>query len=251
MTKFKKQRQNYAGGWKPEVLLHGPDKRLQDIMERRRHAVIQEWKNNPNNLVIHSPLKDFTNHLNSQIPYFPACGGVEIGEITPLEGFSFENVVVITHKTAPSDFSPSLWVRSSYRDHLSAFQRFIKVYYGELAHRLNMIGYDVDHLFNKKRAARDTFLRLEATPSFSNQSWGSRFERYSSKRRHIETSGKIKGVADWTVIAKLSGVDGPEKIDGNPEVGTLGRYIEYQNVDSFPDFAKEVVVDLFNRTYDR
>lgn len=243
------QSQNFAGGWSPEQR-HDPDQiKLQNVIEKRRKSFLNTWKQEPA-VMTYTELQSVGGTHKLQVWFHPEDGEMHLGDHSRLGRFNEANALLVRHNSNDAHFSPALWVKPKWDGYLRAYRRFLQIEYGCSMAKGKptpaSIGYDVDHLRNRARVPADSFIRVEASPSFANQAWGFLYEKAVSDKGN---PGKPRGTADWMTLAKLAGVappTGPSDVAGIKRLLDFNRYYGF---DSNEGLVKDMIEDAFKRAY--
>lgn len=179
---------------------------LAAIIERRREAVLREWRTNHffQIQVDTMTMLGRAIQLDVQDPKFPKLGRR-----------AERNVFYVPPADDPYG-SGSLWVSSSYGEYRAAYLAFINLVHRTSFSNSDLAGYDADHLLNRKGAPEGgSFIRLEAVSGEVNQAWGSFYERYVD--RNPRSGRKLR----WTVASKLANQMPPVGPDDDAGIARL------------------------------
>lgn len=239
--------QNYPGGWLPAPVSGEMEKSLQDVCEKRRSSFLEAWKNDEFVPMTYTEAAKSPKQIVAY--HHPQGGRTHQGAVIQLRGYSMSNVVVVAFNHPDDYFSYSVWVKQEYAGYKEAFARFLLDYHG-CSEDVSVadIGYDVDHMRNKKRTPPGTFIRVEAVPYFSNRRWGVTFESQASKDLHKPFHPR--GTADWMTVAKLAGVRPPNDWQDAAGIQRILEFKAYFGIDDDDDnLAAHLITDIFMMTY--
>ena len=187
---------------------------LTTIMNRRRQALLNSWKQDPLILV----LVESMNQLRGVVTMLSLDEDAPtVGQV----GSRSENNVAILNAPGNPDINASVWVKSSYRGYRKAYLAFIKQVYGVDATSSQMHGFDADHMLNKARSPSGGFIRLEAVPSSANQAWGRTFEKAAGF-----DDQRGRRTMDFTIAAKLAGLNAPTNKNDVRQIDAIVQYFE-------------------------
>jgi hypothetical protein len=115
------------------------------IIERRRNALVAEWKQNPLIVVqVESPA------VLPALTFLDDRG--QGGGVGAVGRRSQTNTVIVSRVGGDPDRNGSVWVKASYTGYRTAFIGFLNHVYGTQATTADLAGYDVDHLLNRARS---------------------------------------------------------------------------------------------------
>jgi hypothetical protein len=187
------------------------------IMERRRNAVIAEWRQNPLVVVqVESPA------VLPVLTFLDDRGqGAGVGAV----GRRSQTNTVIVSRAGDPDRNASVWVTASYTGYRTAYIGFLNYVYGTQATTTDLSGYDVDHLLNRARSpAGAGYIRIEAVSSAVNQAWGRLFEKAASNPAFFANQNRLRRTLSWTICAKLANQFPPS---GPDDGGGINRLVAY------------------------
>lgn len=232
-----------VGGYSPAVPTDRNEKQVYDICEARRWSFFHSWASDPF-LVVFASEGKLATVINR------STGGKVVGAfptVSRLGRRSLRNVRVVKHPGPDPVFSTSLWVRAGYSGYKKAFMQFLREVHGcAPGVSLAALGYDVDHLHNRKRTDPDVFIRVEPTPSLPQQRWGTAYERWAS---HPVFERKRLGTASWPLVLKLSGMQPPSGWGDEPWLSRLQTFIDTNKIEDPGDRAVGFVRADLARVY--
>jgi len=188
---------------------------LPAIMNRRRQALLAQWKSDPLVLV----LVENMTALRGVVTLLSLDG--DTPSVEPVGSRTESNVAILRGPGNP-DTNTSVWVKANYRGYRKAYLAFINQVYGISATSSDMNGFDADHMLNKARSpSGEQFIRLEAVPSSANQSWGRTFEKAAGF-----DDSRGRRTMDFTIAAKLAGLNAPTNANDSHQINLIVQYFE-------------------------
>ena len=211
------------------------------IIERRRSALIAEWKQNPLIVVqVESPA------VLPVLTFLDDRGqGAGVGAVGRR---SQTNTVIVSRVGGDPDRNASVWVKASYTGYRTAFNGFLNHVYGTQATTADLAGYDVDHLLNRARSPGGAgYIRIEAVNSAVNQAWGRLFEKAASNPAFFANQHRLRRTLSWTICAKLANRFPPT---GPNDVGAINQLAAYfQTLGMDANEAREGLTSMLNFAY--
>ncbi len=197
---------------------------VRDIIRRRRDALVAAW--------IRDPLIQVQVETPFALPRLafiedgasPASPGA-LGRRNPTK-------VALVENLANPDLNASVWLAADYGDYKGAYLSFLRRAYKVEAKRLDLAGFDVDHLLNRARSPKDsTFIRIEAVPSAVNQDWGRLFERAASNPDFYANANRERRTMSYVICAELAGQAPPLGPGDAAGVARLASYFASVGID--------------------
>ena len=212
------------------------------IIERRRSALIAEWKQNPLIVVqVESPLALPVLTFLDDRGHAAGVGAV---------GRRSQTNTVIVSRPGDPDRNASVWVKASYSGYRAAYIGFLNHVYGTQAMSASLAGYDIDHLLNRARSPGGAgYIRIEAVNSPVNQAWGRLFEKAASNPAFFANQHRLRRTLSWTICAKLANrfpPNGPSDVGG---IHQLDSYVQTLGMDASE--AREGLMSMLNFAYGR
>jgi hypothetical protein len=211
------------------------------IIERRRNALIAQWKQDPLVVVqVESPA------VLPVLTFLDDRGqGAGVGAVGRR---SQTNTVIVSRVGGDPDRNASVWVKASYTGYRTAFIGFLNHVYGTQATTADLAGYDVDHLLNRARSPGGAgYIRIEAVNSAVNQAWGRLFEKAASNPAFFANQQRLRRTLSWTICAKLASrlpPNGPNDVGG---ITQLAAYFQTLGMDA--NEAREGLTSMLNFAY--
>lgn len=211
------------------------------IIERRRNALIAQWKQDPLIVVqVESPA------VLPVLAFLDDRGqGAGVGAVGRR---SQTNTVIVSRVGGDPDHNASVWVKASYTGYRTAFIGFLNHVYGTQATTADLAGYDVDHLLNRARSPGGAgYIRIEAVNSAVNQAWGRLFEKAASNPAFFANQQRLRRTLSWTICAKLANrlpPNGPNDVGG---ITQLAAYFQTLGMDT--NEAREGLTSMLNFAY--
>jgi len=157
---------------------------------------------------------------------------------------SLRNAVQVSPIGVGGTHAASLWVKASYDGYRHAFKAFLVEDYGLVDTAIDLSGFDVDHLLNRKRSpGGSTYLRLEAVPSTINQAWGSVFEKPASNPEFYANQARTRRTLSWPIAAKLAWIAPPNADEGAAGIARVATGLAGYGLDR--DAAIKGLTDMF------
>jgi len=210
------------------------------IIDRRRDALIADWRQNPLIVVqVESPA------VLPVLTFLDDCGqGAGVGAI----GRRSQSNTVIVSRAGDPDRNASVWVRASYTGYRTAYIGFLNHVYGTQATTVDLAGYDVDHLLNRARSPGGAgYIRIEAIHSAANQAWGRLFEKAASNPAFFANQNRLRRTLSWTICAKLANRFPP---NGPNDVGGINRLAAYfQTLGMSANEARDGLASMLSFAY--
>ncbi|MEP4198959.1 MAG: hypothetical protein ABJL99_25315 [Aliishimia sp.] len=142
------------------------------------------------------------------------------------------NAVQVSPIGVGGSHSASLWVKASYEGYRKAFKAFLVEDYVLPEASINLTGFDVDHLLNRKRSpGGSTYLRLEAIPSTINQAWGAVFEKPASNQGFYANQSRTRRTLSWPIAAKLAWIAPPNAGEGTAGIARVASGLAAYGLD--------------------
>jgi hypothetical protein len=211
------------------------------IIERRRNALIAQWKQDPLIVVqVESPA------VLPVLTFLDDRGqGAGVGAVGRR---SQTNTVIVSRVGGDPDRNASVWVKASYTGYRTAYIGFLNHVYGTQATTADLAGYDVDHLLNRARSPGGAgYIRIEAVNSAVNQGWGRLFEKAASNPAFFANQQRLRRTLSWTICAKLANrlpPNGPNDVGG---ITQLAAYFQTLGMDA--NEAREGLTSMLNFAY--
>jgi hypothetical protein len=207
------------------------------IIERRRNALVAEWKQNPLIVVqVESP---------AVLTFLDDRG--QGGGVGAVGRRSQTNTVIVSRVGGDPDRNGSVWGKASYTGYRTAFIGFLNHVYGTQATTADLAGYDVDHLLNRARSPGAGYIRIEAVNSTVNQAWGRLFEKAASNPAFFANQQRLRRTLSWAICAKLANrlrPNGPNDVGG---ITQLAAYFQTLGMDASE--AREGLTSMLNFAY--
>jgi hypothetical protein len=213
---------------------------LASIIDRRRDALIAEWRQNPLIVVqVESPA------VLPVLTFLDDHGqGAGIGPV----GMRRQTNTVVASRAGDPDRNASVWVRASYTGYRTAYVGFLNHVYGTQARSDDLAGYDIDHLLNRARSPGGAgFIRIEAVKSAVNQAWGRLFEKMASNPAFFANRQRLRRTLSWTICAKLANQFPPGGPNDTAGINRLAAY--FQTLGMSPGEARDGLTSMLNFAY--
>ena len=212
------------------------------IVERRRNALVDQWKQDPLIVVqVEAP------QVLPVMTFLDDHGhGAGVGAV----GRRSQTNTVIVSRPGDPDRNASVWVKASYTGYRTAYIGFLNHVYGTQAASANLAGYDIDHLLNRARSPGGAgYIRIEAVNSPVNQAWGRLFEKSASDPAFFANQHRLRRTLSWTICAKLANQFPP---NGPSDVGGIDQLVTYfQTLGMDAAEAREGLMSMLGFAYGR
>jgi hypothetical protein len=210
------------------------------IIDRRRDALIAEWKQNPL-IVVQVESPTVLPVLTFLDDYGQNAGVGEIGRRSPTN-------TVIVQRPGDPDRNASVWVRASYTGYRTAYIGFLNTVYQAQATSAGLAGYDVDHLLNRARSPGGAgYIRIEAVDSAVNQAWGRLFEKAASNPAFSANQNRLRRTLSWTICAKLANQFPPNGPNDAAGINRLAAW--FQTLGMSAQEAREGLASMLGFAY--
>jgi hypothetical protein len=210
------------------------------IVERRRNALVAQWKQDPLIVVqVEQPA------VLPVLTFLDDRGqGAGVGAV----GRRSQTNTVIVSRPGDPDRNASVWVKATYTGYRTAYIGFLNHVYGTQATTTDLAGYDIDHLLNRARSPGGAgYIRIEAVNSPVNQTWGRLFEKAASNPAFFANQHRLRRTLSWTICAKLANrlpPNGPNDVGG---ITQLAAYFQTLGMDA--NEAREGLTSMLNFAY--
>jgi hypothetical protein len=210
------------------------------IVERRREALIGQWKQDPLIMVqVETPaVLPVLVFLDDQ-GQDAGVGGV---------GRRSQTNTVVASRPGDPDRNASVWVKASYTGYRTAYIGFLNQVYGTSAGTADLAAYDVDHLLNRARSAGGAgYVRIEAVNSDVNQAWGRLFEKAASHPDFFANQNRLRRTLSWVICAKLGNRFPPNGPNDAAGIDRLALW--FQSIGMSRDEAREGLASMLSFAY--
>jgi hypothetical protein len=213
---------------------------LASIIDRRRDALILEWRQNPLIVVqVESP---------ASLPVLTFLEDRGVGATLGSVGSRRQTNTVIASRPGDPASNASVWVRAAYSGYRSAYLGFLNYVYGIQAASVDLAGYDIDHLLNRARSPGGAgYIRIEAVKTEVNQAWGRLFEKAASNPAYFANQHRLRRTLSWTICAKLANQFPPYGPGDTPGLNRLVAY--FQTIGLSPGEARDGLSSMLNFAY--
>jgi hypothetical protein len=210
------------------------------IIDRRRDALVAEWKQNPLIIVqVESPsvlpVLTFLDDRGQN------AGVGAVGRRSPTN-------TVIVQRPGDPDRNASVWVKASYTGYRTAYIGFLNTVYLTQATTTDLAGYDIDHLLNRARSLGGAgYIRIEAVNSAVNQAWGRLFEKAASNPAFSANQNRLRRTLSWTICAKLADQFPPNGPNDTAGINRLAAW--FQSIGMNAQEAREGLASMLSFAY--